>query len=262
MPRPGNGPSPLHHTGRAVAGPHQTVPTFTTDRSTEELPNFAPAARPGYAVDLPRGHRGDGASHRGAHPNSTSPSGLSAIPAHIHQVRAGGGIKRLYMLVPRVHLSVTLAEPGPSGCTNPSRRCRGRFPPSRAFPRSGCLQLHAHCYDSRRVKVSHPHSIDSASWRTLPFHQGPRTSSTSPLYSNTRTAVSGAVGLHLMRYGSVPADPCQLLLDDHVVLSRRSHGRCRRDRWVVAGGCATQGRVAVGLLRRLPHEGRSRAGAG
>src|SRR5262249_29889392 len=73
-------------------------------------------------------------------------------------------------LVPRVHLPVSLAEPEPSGSTHPSRRCRGCFPPFCAFPQSGCPLLLAHRYDSRRVKASHLHAINSASWRTLRFH--------------------------------------------------------------------------------------------
>ena len=63
-------------------------------------------------------------------------------PAHIHQIEAGSGIEGVRPLVPAyVHLPVLLAGPGPSGSTDPSRRCRGCLPPSPAFPGPGCPQL-------------------------------------------------------------------------------------------------------------------------
>jgi hypothetical protein len=52
--------------------------------------------------------------------------------------------------VPRVHLPVLLAGPGLSGGANPSRRCRGCFPPSPAPPGSGCPQLHRPAATGRR----------------------------------------------------------------------------------------------------------------
>ena len=58
-------------------------------------------------------------------------------------------------LVPRVHLLISLAGPGPSGSTGPSRRCRGGFPPSLASPRSGCPQLLVGCCDSPRTEPLH-----------------------------------------------------------------------------------------------------------
>ena len=51
--------------------------------------------------------------------------GVHCCPALIHQVRAGSCIEGVPPLVPaHVHLSVSLAEPGPSGGARPPRRCR------------------------------------------------------------------------------------------------------------------------------------------
>ena len=59
-------------------------------------------------------------------------------------------------LVPHVHLSVSLAGPGPSGSAGPSRRCQGCFPPSPASPGSGCPQLQpARCDEPAAVSFHH-----------------------------------------------------------------------------------------------------------
>jgi hypothetical protein len=59
-----------------------------------------------------------------------------------------------------------LAGPAPSGSTSTSRHCRGCFPPSPAFPGSGCPQLQSGRYDDPKGRVSHPSRHSSASWRT------------------------------------------------------------------------------------------------
>jgi hypothetical protein len=63
-----------------------------------------------------------------------------------------------------LHLLVLLAGPGPSGSTDPSRRCRGHLPPSPAFPGSGCPQLLPDRCDGPAAKVSHLRSI---TWRLV-----------------------------------------------------------------------------------------------
>lgn len=66
-------------------------------------------------------------------------TGVHCCSAHIRQVGADAALKG----VPAtgslsLHLPVSLAEPGPSGSTGPSRRCRGRSHPHPALPRPDC----------------------------------------------------------------------------------------------------------------------------
>src|SRR5665647_640078 len=61
-----------------------------------------------------------------------------------------GDLRSVRTLVPLVHLPVLLAGPGPSGSTDPSRRCRGCLPPSPASPGSGCPQLRHAAATARR----------------------------------------------------------------------------------------------------------------
>ena len=53
-----------------------------------------------------------------------------------------GNLRGVITLVSLVHLPVSLAGPGPSDSSGPSRRCRGCLPPSPACPGSDCPQLH------------------------------------------------------------------------------------------------------------------------
>jgi hypothetical protein len=67
-------------------------------------------------------------------------------------------------------LPISLAGPGPSGSADPSRRCRGCFPPSPAFspafPGSGCPPLHRPAATDRRWSPFTSTRYDSASWRS------------------------------------------------------------------------------------------------
>src|SRR5260370_8696581 len=72
-----------------------------------------------------------------------------------------------------VHLPVSLAEPGPSGSTEPSRLCQGRLPPSPAPPELDCPQLHRLAATRRRRWSLTPARSISASWRThVPVQPG------------------------------------------------------------------------------------------
>jgi hypothetical protein len=63
-------------------------------------------------------------------------------PAHIHQVRAGSGLEGVPPLVSAlVHLPVSLAGPGPSGSSGPSRRCQGCSHPPRHLPDRAALSF-------------------------------------------------------------------------------------------------------------------------
>ena len=65
-----------------------------------------------------------------------------------------------------LHLLTSLDGPAPSGSPGTSRRCRGRLPPSPAFPGSGCPQLHRTAATARRRRSSTSTRLHSASWRT------------------------------------------------------------------------------------------------
>jgi hypothetical protein len=65
-----------------------------------------------------------------------------------------------------LHTLALLAGPAPSGSTSTSRHCRGCFPPSPAFPGSGCPQLQSGRCDGPKGKAFHPSRQSSASWRT------------------------------------------------------------------------------------------------
>ena len=87
-------------------------------------------------------------------PETTETAGAHRTPAHIHRVRAGQISRGVTTPVPRVYLSVTLTEPGPSGSPEPTRLCRGcshlpRRSPDRLPPAS------PHRHDGRAPKVSH-----------------------------------------------------------------------------------------------------------
>jgi hypothetical protein len=146
----------------AQGGRPRMVPTFTTNRSTREMPSYTPAASPRvrrrHSPWPP--HRLVHSGYGVAHPKSAA--GVHGIPTQIHQVRVGSTLTELHPLVPLVHLLVSLAGPAPSGSTRTSRRCQDCFPPSPASPGSGCPQLQPGCYDSPAARVLHPSSVTMA----------------------------------------------------------------------------------------------------
>ncbi len=129
--------------GPGPDGPDQTGTPgwFPRSPSTDRrgrCPALPLRHRHGYAADL----------HRGLPSQRIQPA--RKFPArHEERVRAAiqplsagfelaGYLRGVIALVPLVHLPVSLAGPAPSGSTSTSRRCRGCFPPSPAFPGSGC----------------------------------------------------------------------------------------------------------------------------
>jgi hypothetical protein len=67
-------------------------------------------------------------------PPARSRRACAASPARIRQVRGRSSTYGTSTLVPRVHLLVLLAGPGPSGSADPSRRCRGCSHPPWRLP--------------------------------------------------------------------------------------------------------------------------------
>jgi hypothetical protein len=102
-------------------GRPRTLPTFTTNRSTREVSSWTPAASP----HLRRRHS--------VRPPGRRDRPASESPVHGRALQTGpdppGSSRRFAYgalpLVPLVHLLVSLAGPGPSGSTGPSRRCQG-----------------------------------------------------------------------------------------------------------------------------------------
>lgn len=138
------------------------VPTFTTNRSTREMPSYTPTASPRV-----RRRHSPWPPHRPIHSGYGAArlvfmTGAHGIPTQIHQIRVGSTLTELQPLVPLVHLLVSLAGPVPSGSTRTSRRCQDCFPPSPASPGSGCPQLQPGCCDSPAARAFHPDSVTVA----------------------------------------------------------------------------------------------------
>ena len=104
-----------------------------------------PAVKPGYGVDETR----RGGCRHALHPDPYPPD-LSRFNAY-GASHTGSLALRLLTLLDR---------PEPSGSSGSSRHCRGRFPPSPAFPGSGCPQLQPGRCDDLAEKVSRLHSIE------------------------------------------------------------------------------------------------------
>lgn len=91
-----------------------------------------------YAAVLPRSLPGSSCPPPRKFP-ARMLGGCAPLPAQIHQVRAGAASRGCHTPVPRVLLSVPLAEPGPSGGTGPSRLCQGCSHPPRHHPDQAAL---------------------------------------------------------------------------------------------------------------------------
>ena len=162
------------------------VPTFTVDRSTGSVPSYAPAARHGYAAGLHRGLPADDFNRPRSSPPPNS-DGCAPQPSPDPPDSSWWVVLRgVQSLVPHVHLSVSLAGPGPSGSTGPSRRCRGCFPPSPAsqdqaapsftspLRRAGREVFHPRTVTERLVahEIKCPHMIWALSSQPVTWHRG------------------------------------------------------------------------------------------
>ncbi len=131
------------------------VPVFTANRSISLAPSFAPAASPWLrrrpSPWPPRQHAKP-ASESAAHIRQpcTAPRPISTRFEPVPRLRS------FTALVPLVCRLISLAGPGPSGSTRPSRLCQRCFPPSPASPGSDCAQLLPGCCDNpaRRTYTS------------------------------------------------------------------------------------------------------------
>ena len=149
-------------------GRPEVVPTFTT-RSIGQggaqlysgnIPAVTPQTFTAVTRHPPEGHRSGGSPSAKQEPRAASgpdPPGSSRY--YPYGASTTGSLS--------LHLLTSLAEPGPSGSTDPSRRCQGCFPPSPAFPGSGCPQLHLAAATAKRWWSLTSTRSCSASWRTL-----------------------------------------------------------------------------------------------
>lgn len=132
-----------------------------------------------YAVDLPRGL--PAGFHKPTQKFPTDLGGCAPHPAPIRQVRAGGPLRDVMTLVPRVLLSISLAGPAPSGSTGHVPALSGLLLPSPASPGSGCPQLHRPATtDQRRrsltsTRITAPHGANGKWARTTFQTVGNRT---------------------------------------------------------------------------------------
>jgi hypothetical protein len=151
------------------------VPTFTTESIDEggarldpdsiatPTPQFfdvasPPDRQPGFGVDPPIAaldtqRRGSRAAHR--------PISVRFEPAL--ELR---GFRQRFLTYA---FSSLLAGPEPSDSADPSRTLSGLLPPSRAFPRSGCPQLHQPAATDQQRSPLTSARFHSASWRTVGF---------------------------------------------------------------------------------------------
>lgn len=142
-------------TGRLRAGDSRSP----LDRSVRAVPSSTPAASPHL--------RRSPSAWPPSRPKNTGPESAppqnrdrALLPAQIRQIWSryyAYGASTTGSL--SLHLLTSLAGPGPSGSTDPSRRCRGCFPPSPAIPGSGCPQFHPARCDGPKAQVSHLRSI-------------------------------------------------------------------------------------------------------
>ena len=127
--------------------------------------------RHGYAAGFHHGLPASDADQPRSSPPDRSRLGARCRPAQINRVSSWRLLLRgVQPLVSHVRLSVWLAGPGPSGCSGPSRRCQGCFPPFLASPSSGCPQLHpARCDEPEAVSFHH-RKVRKRLWRNASQH--------------------------------------------------------------------------------------------
>ena len=163
------------------------VSVFTANRSISLASSFAPAASPRL-----RRRPSPWPPRRHAKPATESATRLDGhalhpgpYPPDLSRCHAYGALT----LVPLVYRLISLAGPGPSGSTRPSRLCQRCFPPSPASPGSGCAQLLPGCCDNlaRRSRTSFDSQRLTAHQR-LVAHSSSGTCSPTPPSATTTSA--------------------------------------------------------------------------
>ena len=154
-----------HHVGRdRRSGSHVHSRTLQRGR----CPAMPLQPRHGYAAVLHRGLPAGDIDRPRSSPNWPDPSGVCCNPALICQVRVGGPCLRGFPpLVPRVHLSVSLAGPTPSDSAGASRRCQGCFHLHRCPSGQAALSfIQPAATGCRRWSLTTAR-FENASWRSM-----------------------------------------------------------------------------------------------
>jgi len=163
----GDGPSHLLPGPGDREGPSGWFPRSLSNRLTGSAPSYALQHRHGYAAAIHRGLPvGDVTRPRSSPHNNDVMRVRAALQPRSARFELVGLLRSVQSLVPHVHLSVLLAGPGPSGSTDPSRRCQGCCPPSLSSQRSGCPQLQRLAATSRRRCPFTTARFKNASWRS------------------------------------------------------------------------------------------------
>src|SRR6266536_5174281 len=145
-------------------GDNGSLPTFTTTRSTRSVSSYTRQPRQGYAAALPPGLL-TGHYLPAAESLAAIVTGMHCCPAHIRQVRGRHVAYGASTLVPRVHLLVLLAGPGPSGSAGPSRRCQCCSHPCVRLHAQAALSFAALLRQAGGGALPSPPGRGSASWR-------------------------------------------------------------------------------------------------
>lgn len=123
--------------------------------------------RHGYAADLHHGLPTGDINRSRSSPHDIVAWVRAGIQPRSARFELVALLRGVQSLVPHVRLSVLLAGPGPSGSTDPSRRCQGCFPPTASSHGADCPQLQPTGCD-RSVAVSFlAAGFESASWRSI-----------------------------------------------------------------------------------------------
>ncbi len=154
-----------------MAGTDEVVPTFTLEPFNRVRAQLCPC---NLAMATPQSFTV--ASRPATSPakefsNRSCRSGARCYPAPICQVSSWWfRLRGFPMLVPRVHLSASLAGPAPSGSTGASRRCQGCFRLPRCPPAQVALSFNRPAATGRWRWPPTTARFKNASWRSISAH--------------------------------------------------------------------------------------------
>ena len=189
VPSADDGPSPAAGWLPTAKGDTNTLPTFTTIRSTSEPPSSTPTASPRL-----RRRPSPWPPHRHTEIGfEVATRRWRALhPAHILQIGAGGTLTGRQALVPLVRRLVLLAGPASSGSADTSRRCQGCSHLRVRLHASAALSFTSLLRQTGGRGLSPLPGYGGASWRTLQlFHSDAADRARATYMPDTAWPVSG-----------------------------------------------------------------------